>query len=144
MGQSHQHSRVEVLIVDDERMVREYLKRLLLTREIECHAVTSVREAIEYLEQCREIDCPRLILLDLIMPQQGGNDLLQWIRDSAAFKPPVVVLSGYVNELRSDLLGIPVAIIEKAQIPVRLLNEILPYLRPGETAGGEGDEGIQG
>ena len=56
------------------------------------------REAIDYLSGRGKYSdrsahpIPRLILLDLMLPQLSGFDVLRWIRDQAAFAGLIVVV----------------------------------------------------
>jgi DNA-binding NtrC family response regulator len=76
-----------VLVVDDERGVRESL-RLLLADECEVEAAESVDAALAGIRG----DAPDLVLLDLVMPGRSGFDLLAELSAMPA-APPVVVLT---------------------------------------------------
>jgi DNA-binding NtrC family response regulator len=76
-----------VMVVDDERGVRESL-RLLLADECEVEAVASVDSALAGIRA----DAPDLVLLDLVMPGRSGFDLLAEL-SAMPTAPPVVVLT---------------------------------------------------
>jgi two-component system response regulator PilR (NtrC family) len=66
-----------ILIVDDERSMREFLQILL---EGEGHAV-EVSESVAAARARCEASPPELVFLDLRLPDGSGMDLLHWLRD---------------------------------------------------------------
>ncbi|RLB48297.1 MAG: hypothetical protein DRH23_08945 [Deltaproteobacteria bacterium] len=81
-----------VLVVDDEREVREVLSEML---EIFGFEVTAANDGIEALDIFRASpDAYSAVILDLAMPRMGGAETLQAIR---AIRPdiPVILCSGY-------------------------------------------------
>ena len=81
-----------VLIVDDEMMILEVGKKMLEKMSHEVFAANSGKEAIEVLE--REKDRIDLVVLDMIMPEMGGKETFERLRE---IKPDVKILisSGY-------------------------------------------------
>jgi two-component system cell cycle sensor histidine kinase/response regulator CckA len=79
-----------ILVVDDERRMRDSIKRLLGGSGYEITACGSGEEALRRIE-LREYD---LVLLDLVMPGLDGPQVLRRIK---AGKPelPVVIISGH-------------------------------------------------
>jgi DNA-binding NtrC family response regulator len=80
-----------VLVVDDERGVRESL-RMLLGSECTVAEATSVDEGLAALAASP----PDLVLLDLVMPGRSGFDFLSGLA-SVPDPPPVVVLTATRN-----------------------------------------------
>jgi DNA-binding NtrC family response regulator len=80
-----------VLIVDDERGVRESL-RMLLADECSVAEAGSVDDALAELSRA----APDLVLLDLVMPGRSGFDLLAAL-STRPDPPPVVVLTATRN-----------------------------------------------
>jgi PAS domain S-box-containing protein len=81
-----------VLVVDDERSLRDISSQVLESHGYRVLTAASGEEALEvYRQQAGEVD---LVLLDLIMPGMGGNKALQAI---LALNPSarVVIASGY-------------------------------------------------
>lgn len=74
-----------ILVVDDERPVREMLVRWLTTTGYECMHAASVAEAITFLGH-ETLD---LVITDNRMPGESGFDLLAWIH---AYKVDVATL----------------------------------------------------
>jgi CheY-like chemotaxis protein len=81
-----------ILLVDDEKMVREVNKDLLESIGYKVHAVGNGQEAIAvYMEKKDKIN---LVILDMIMPGLSGPDTFDRLRE---INPNVKVLlsSGY-------------------------------------------------
>ncbi|HVN41054.1 MAG TPA: sigma-54 dependent transcriptional regulator [Myxococcota bacterium] len=83
--------RGSVLVVDDERGVRESL-RMLLADECTVAEAGSVDEGLAALA----VSSPDLVLLDLVMPGRSGFDLLSAL-ERAPDPPPVIVLTATRN-----------------------------------------------
>lgn len=79
-----------VLVVDDDPAVRQGLLEFLEDEGYSAVGVENGRRALEVLEQ---IESPRLILLDLMMPVMDGWQFLAE-RARRAYPTPVVLLSG--------------------------------------------------
>jgi CheY-like chemotaxis protein len=79
----------EVLIVDDEQMVRALLRRFLKQAG---HTVTEAEDGLAALAQLRRLPFD-LVMLDIFMPQAEGIETLLAIR-SAGYDVPVVAMSG--------------------------------------------------
>lgn len=79
-----------VLVVDDNADVRVLVSRILRLIGEQAACVSGGKEALEYLRHER----PKLVLLDLMMPEVDGLAVLRTIRsDPALAGLPVVVFS---------------------------------------------------
>jgi DNA-binding response OmpR family regulator len=86
-----------VLVVDDERITVELLKMKLIEADFKVVTASNGREGLEKIS----VDNPDIILLDLMMPEMNGFDVLREIREKYKDKwRPVVILSSR-NELES-------------------------------------------
>ena len=84
-----------VLIVDDDRQLREYVR---VNLEAEGYVVREAASAAEGLAALGE-QSPDLILLDVMMPQVDGWEMLQQIHEHTGVGAiPVVMFSGKVDE----------------------------------------------
>ena len=79
----------EILIADDDRLLRESLRRMLKGA---CCDVRIARDGIECLEQIRARR-PDLVLLDIMMPRLDGFGVLAEIRREDTLLP-VLLLTG--------------------------------------------------
>jgi two-component system cell cycle sensor histidine kinase/response regulator CckA len=86
-----------ILVVEDERPVRQLLVTLLSRSGFEVRAAASAEEALE-LEQERAVD---LLLTDVMLPQMSGPDLARAIRARSP-GTRVLFMSGYTGALLTD------------------------------------------
>ena len=78
-----------VYVVDDERLVRSYLSRLLTTSGYEVVAFASADEVVQY----HLSSGPGCVLLDLFLPGQGGLEIQHILAEKAGHLP-VIFMSG--------------------------------------------------
>jgi CheY-like chemotaxis protein len=95
-----------VLIVDDDDDIRETLRVCL---EEEGFAVRTARNGLEALASLAEGALPGLILLDLMMPEMNGWEVLEQLRsDTERAAIPVAVMSGsHRGEVRTATYVVP-------------------------------------
>ena len=80
-----------VLVVDDDPEILNFLATLLDLEGIESRLATSAAGALKALENPI---LPRLILLDIAMPDRDGLDLCRELKQTARIAPiPVFVIS---------------------------------------------------
>lgn len=91
---------MRILIVDDEKNIREILKLNLEMEGYECKALSDGRTAVETLNG-EHFD---LILLDIMMPVLNGYDVLKQIRISHV-NVPVIFLSAK-DEAKDKITGL--------------------------------------
>ena len=90
-----------VLVVDDEEVVRGLLTGVLSAEGFEVFQAADGIEAMEvYESHHRSID---LVILDMIMPGMGGEEVLRRLRESSK-KVKVVISSGFMSEEQRDKL----------------------------------------
>ena len=85
-----------ILLVDDEVKIRVALSEMLDRNEYQALAVGSAAEAYSILDR----EAVDLVLLDLVLPDADGLEILQTIR---RLKPalPVIILSGHATIARA-------------------------------------------
>lgn len=123
-----------LLIVEDDRELRESLRRLLAHEQLEITTVGSIAEAMEQLAAAT-FDC---MVTDLALPDGSGYDLLERMADNEAVAfPPVIVYTGRAltrdeeQRLRRYSKSI---IIKGARSPERLLDEVTLFLHSVEAS----------
>ncbi len=91
-----------ILVVDDERDIRDVLCTLIRSDGYRATAVPGGHEALAVLEKTK-VD---LVLTDLMMPEMTGWQLLTTIKEE---RPEilVVVITGYISEHGEELLTNP-------------------------------------
>ena len=117
-----------VLVVEDDMVQLDSLKRLLSTQEVETVGARSVAECLQLLKE-GTYDC---MVLDLSLPDASGYSLLETLSQEDAYSfPPVIVYTGRdlseadEQQLRRYSKSI---IIKGAKSPERLLDEVTLFL----------------
>ena len=117
-----------VLVVEDDRVQREAMIKLLGSRDVEIVAVGTAADCLAELSR-QTFDC---MVLDLTLPDASGFSLLETLsRDETHAFPPVIVYTGqdlsaaHEQELRRYSSSI---IIKGAKSPERLLDEVSLFL----------------
>lgn len=90
-----------VLIVDDDEMIREYVKELLLFSD---YKVTQAENGKEGLKQVYENE-PDLIITDIIMPKMEGISFIQELRAHNK-NMPIIAMTGNINGRMEEFLGL--------------------------------------
>ena len=81
---------VTILIVDDNKSVRQALAEILGSLHMKVLLATNGSQAIEPLAQ----HTPDLVITDLIMPTMNGYELCRWLKNNPATHTiPVVMCS---------------------------------------------------
>ena len=117
-----------VLIVEDDAVQREAVRKLLGSHEVETVAVATAAECLEQLRD-HTFDC---MVLDLSLPDASGYSLLETLSKEEAYSfPPVIVYTGrdLSSEEEQRLRRYSKSIIIKgAKSPERLLDEVSLFL----------------
>lgn len=79
--------KVKILIVDDERPIRRFLRASLLSHG---HEIYEAETGFEALEQAAKVK-PELIILDLGLPDMDGLEVTRRIREWTT--TPIIILS---------------------------------------------------
>ena len=116
---------IKVLIVDDEKNLRESLASYLRMEEMEATVAASGEEARELLENER-VDA---VVVDLRMPGMSGLDFLSWLRDSGPAVPAVMIsahgdVSDAVEAMKRGAADYLVKPFDPAELSVRLRKAI--------------------
>jgi excisionase family DNA binding protein len=117
-----------ILIVDDDARLREFVR---VNLEMEGYAVREAASADEGLAALEE-EAPDLILLDVMMPEVDGWEMLRRVREKHGVDAiPVIMLSGKVDEqsaARAAERGAQ-AFIGKPFEPLKLIESTKQLLR---------------
>lgn len=93
-----------VLVVEDDDSIAELMRIVLERQGFTVSIAPNCQTATKELEDT----APSLVLLDLMLPDGNGLDLLRWLRDDLGSSLPVVVLTAFRQEekaLRAFELG---------------------------------------
>ncbi len=130
-------NRYRILIVDDDAMAREILKRILEHAGYEVMTAGSGPEALRKLHE----GIPHLVVVDLMMPEMDGFELCRRVKSH--LDVPIVILSA-VAAVESKVEGLQmyaedyiVKPFEKEELVARVQRVLRRY---GESAGVEQPE----
>jgi two-component system response regulator MprA len=128
---------MKILVVDDERAVRESLRRALELEGYEIELAADGREALYRLEGTTE---PDAMILDVLMPGVDGLEVCRRLRDSGS-KLPVLILTARA-EVESRVEGLDAGADDYVTKPFAL-DELLARVRAllRRTADEEGESG---
>jgi len=121
-------SQFKILVVDDEAAIRDLLSLTLQQGGYDCIAAADGREALSMVADQR----PNLLLLDWMMPQMSGIELLRRLRrDELTAALPVILLTAKSDE-QNIIQGLDAGAddyIGKPFSPRELLSRIKAVLR---------------
>jgi CheY-like chemotaxis protein len=116
-----------ILVVDDDREIRETLKDVLEEEGYDVHAAANGVEALAILRRDGARP-PSLIVLDLMMPQMNGWQFCEAQRADPALSPiPVLIISASSDAGRASIAGNPR--LRKPVELARLLEAVVRYAR---------------
>ena len=78
----------KVLVIDDDIKLLKMLKRTLVFENLDVLTATNGREALEVVQQ----ESPDLLIVDWMMPEMDGLELIQYLRD-ADNRMPILMLT---------------------------------------------------
>ena len=113
----------QILVVDDEKDIVEFLTQLLEDNGYEVTAAYDGMQAMEMVVKSR----PDLILLDLQMPEETGTGLYRKLHDKKDYKDiPVIVISGLAGSYLA--VGKSVPVLDKPPEEEQVLREVAKAL----------------
>ena len=92
----------KILVVDDSLTVRTALEELLEGMGLEVLLAKDGRQCLEVLEQ----EKPDAIILDIIMPEMDGFEVLRWIKKQESLRDIPVIMQTVVDDTKSIRQGI--------------------------------------
>jgi two-component system response regulator MprA len=126
---------MKILVVDDERAVRESLRRALELEGYEIELAADGSEALYRLEGSEE---PDAMILDLLMPGVDGLEVCRRVRGSGS-KLPVLMLTAR-TEVENRVAGLDAGADDYVTKPFAL-EELLARVRALLRRATEGDDG---
>ncbi|MBU2578599.1 response regulator [Patescibacteria group bacterium] len=114
----------KILIIEDEELLYNILKKKL---ELEGYEVSIAENGVEGLEKVKKIN-PDLILLDIVMPEKGGFEVMEELQKEDDFKDiPIIIISnsGQPVELdRAKELGVRDWLIKTEFDPEEVIEKV--------------------
>ncbi|MBO0710909.1 MAG: response regulator transcription factor [Acetobacteraceae bacterium] len=120
-----------ILVVDDDREIRELLARFLERHRLRVTAVRDGREA----RRVWQIGHYHLVVLDLMLPGESGLDLARWMRSESDI--PVIMLTA-MGEETDRIIGLELGAddyVPKPFNPRELLARVRAVLRRAGDGG---------
>jgi two-component system sensor histidine kinase ChiS len=90
-------TKITILVIDDEEYSHHAIRRLLNHEQYELHSAYSGSEGLEYLRQ--HADHINIVLLDLMMPDIYGINVLQEIKNDSKLKNIPVIIQTASHDL---------------------------------------------
>jgi two-component system response regulator YesN len=84
---------IKLVIVDDEKMIRDGLALTINWAEYHIEVVGVAKDGLQALEICRQVK-PHIVLTDIRMPKMNGIELIQALKEEMS-QIKVIILSGY-------------------------------------------------
>ena len=81
---------MNILVVDDQPMIRQLLNRRFTKEGFQIHTFDSVEGAIADYQNCQ----PDLVITNLMLPGKDGYSLIIFIREEINATVPILVISG--------------------------------------------------
>jgi two-component system response regulator AtoC len=112
---------MRVLITDDERHIRESLKKYLGFENIDAEAAETGEEALSFLMK----EAFDAVILDLKLPGMSGQEVLEWIRRRGLFSPVIMIsahgqIKDAVSALKSGAQDYLVKPFDPAELVIKL------------------------
>lgn len=118
----------KILVVEDEDLIRNLLEKKL---QMEGYEISVAANGIEGLEKIKDIK-PDLILLDIVMPQKGGFEVLTEMQKDEDLKNiPVIIISNSGQPVEIDKakeLGVRDWLIKTEFDPQEVLEKVKKQL----------------
>ncbi|MBC77741.1 MAG: two-component system response regulator [Halobacteriovoraceae bacterium] len=92
----------KILIVDDEKELREGIKTFFEIEDFTCLTAKNGEDALSLLEN----EDVHLVLSDIRMPKCTGIDLLKRIKEKDKFLPEVILMTGFAEVTKEEALGL--------------------------------------
>lgn len=93
----------KILIVDDDPHILNLLQSALKSKGYETKGLATGHEALDFIKSGSEIDSYNLLILDRILPDMEGSEILSVLRNELKKNVPVLILSSLSGE--KDVLG---------------------------------------
>lgn len=127
--------RQTVLVVEDDKKIRNLVKIYLVK---EGYEVVEAKDGFEAKKKIEQLD-PCILILDLMLPGLGGEEICRWVREDLKSMMPIIMLTAKVSEknrIHGFKLGADDYVV-KPFSPAELMVRIEAILRRTATPGGK-------
>ena len=121
-------SKYDILIIDDSKYIIELITKILQFKGFTCKSVNNTSEALEELKKHQ----PKLILLDVHLPQLSGYEFCNLIKSNKNYKNILVYYFSGVSEAEVAIKTLETKADGFLKKPFDLadFDDILVYLNP--------------
>ena len=120
-----------ILLAEDDDVVRAATRQVLENAGYQVLAVCNGREGLAAYEAAP--DSIDMAILDVVMPEMGGVELLEVLR-ARNINLPVLLLTGYADIPPSGMGIAPIAVLQKPMRSRDLLNKVHSLLESRQVA----------
>ena len=120
---------IQILIIEDEPSVGEVVSLYLRRSDYNVIITRNGRDALDVLDQ----NFPQLIILDLMLPEGDGWEILKWVRSRS--NVPIIILTSRREEI-DRIAGLEMGAddyITKPFSPQELVSRVRAVLRRGKN-----------
>ena len=89
-----------ILVIEDDENIRKILVKFLSNFNCEVESAHDGDAGIELFDNSVGFD---LVITDIQMPGADGNEVARHIRSSEKTQPPIVAITGYIDEAQESL-----------------------------------------
>lgn len=118
----------KIVIVEDDLAISQMYRMKFESDGFEIYLADNGRSGLELVEQVK----PDIILLDLIMPEMSGDEMLATLRTKEEFiKTPVVILTNTESEksqVEARMMGISAYIVKANETPSQVAAKVREIL----------------
>ncbi|SAK74679.1 two component transcriptional regulator [Caballeronia temeraria] len=124
-----------LVVVDDESLVTDFLKFLLEDAGHVVHVASNGAEGLQTIQRIR----PSLVVTDFMMPVSSGVDLARALSSDDDFRQiPIVLCSAAPHAVEPADRALFVAILQKPYPPFRLTELVALQVKEAPSGGGAG------
>lgn len=111
----------KIVIIEDDLAISQMYRMKFEADGFEIHLADNGRSGVELVKAVQ----PDIVLLDLLMPEMGGHQVLEAIRaDQTVAQTPVIILTNTESEqaeIEAQQLGIAAYIIKANETPTQVV-----------------------
>ena len=117
-----------VVVIDDEATVLQLVQRILSPEGFIVRTAASGPEGLALIEQER----PDVVLLDLMLPEMDGAEILGALRDTFGMELPVVILTAFPDSalMTQAMIHSPLMLLCKPFRPEQLIQTVNTIVLP--------------
>ena len=122
-------AKAKVIWVEDDEFLNSLITRKLVSEGFDVQAALNGEEGIKLIEK----DVPDVVLLDILLPEMNGYDVLEKIKSNPETKDvPVILFSNLASKEDIDKgynLGASKFLIKSSLVPDEIVGEIEEVLK---------------